>query len=148
MYRRKLTDSVSIEEMLRMRENGMSNMEIANAVGAGYSTVWKYLGADPGRGGHVSTSIPTQVINLKPRNEKPVEAAEAVYEGVLPVVNRVISLKGEYGEYEVDTKNKKVTFAVGNTVAEIGFDEWAIFAKEVAAIERNVSKIGLSPEIW
>lgn len=82
MNRRRLTDSVSIEEMLRMRENGMSNMEIANAVGAGYSTVAKYLGAGPGRGGRVSTSIPAQVINLKPRNEKPVEAAETVYEGV------------------------------------------------------------------
>lgn len=150
--KRPLTDTISVAEMMRMRESGMSNAEIARAVGAGYSTVARYLGAQPGRGGRVSASIPQQAIDIKPRverTERPVEKpTEEVYEGVLPVVNRRVSLKGEFGEYEVDQKDKKVTFAFSDMVAEISYEEWQIFAKEVTAISRHISKEGLSPEIW
>ena len=146
--KRRLTDSVSIGEMLKMRESGMSNMEIANAVGAGYSTVAKYLGAAPGRGGRVSATIPQQVIDIKPREERAAKPAEPEYEGVLPVVNRRVSLKGNFGEYEVDQLRKTVTFAISEMVAEISYEEWQIFAKEVAAINRHISTEGLSPEIW
>ena len=36
---RKLTDDVSMDELLQMRQDGMSNQEIANRLGASKATV-------------------------------------------------------------------------------------------------------------
>lgn len=45
MYKRKLSDDVSLQELQRMEESGMSRQEIANAVGADVATIRRYLGA-------------------------------------------------------------------------------------------------------
>ena len=42
--KRKIIDDVSISEMLRMREDGMSNREIAETLGCCYATVTKHIG--------------------------------------------------------------------------------------------------------
>lgn len=42
--KRKLIDDVSIAEMRKMREDGMSNQEIADALGCHYATVTKHIG--------------------------------------------------------------------------------------------------------
>ena len=142
---RSLLKEVTVDEMLAMRASGMSNREIADALGCGYSTLVKYIGPQPGRGGRVSATIQSApVVPITRKHEEPVE----VTEGVLPVVNRTISLRGEYGEYEVNTKAMTVTCAVGDSVVEIPFDKWETFAKEVAAINRNLARASLSPEIW
>lgn len=47
MFKPKLTDSVSLEELKRMRENGMTNRQIADNLGVGYSTICAYLGRQP-----------------------------------------------------------------------------------------------------
>ena len=104
---RSLLKEVSVDEMLAMRASGMSNKEIADALGCGYSTLVKYIGPQP-----------------------------------------TISLRGEYGEYEVSTKAMTVRFAVGDSVVEVPFDKWGTFAKEVAAINCNLARASLSPEIW
>lgn len=47
MKKQKLTDSVSLQELQEMRENGMTNRQIAEALDVGYSTICNYLGRQP-----------------------------------------------------------------------------------------------------
>ena len=48
MYARpKLTDSVSVEEMLTMRECGLGNAEIAKRLDTTPATIYKYIGKQP-----------------------------------------------------------------------------------------------------
>lgn len=48
MYARpKLTDSVSVEEMLTMRECGLCNAEIAKRLDTTPATIYKYIGKQP-----------------------------------------------------------------------------------------------------
>ena len=47
MRRESLSKSVSKSEMMALRESGMSNVEIANAVGACPDTILKYIGKQP-----------------------------------------------------------------------------------------------------
>lgn len=42
--KRKIIDDVSISEILKMREDGRSNQEIADALGAHYATVTRHIG--------------------------------------------------------------------------------------------------------
>lgn len=46
-HKQKITDSVSISEMLAMREQGMSNADIAKRIGCTTSAVVKYIGKQP-----------------------------------------------------------------------------------------------------
>ena len=48
--KRKIIDDVSISEMLEMREDGMSNQEIADALGCHYATVTRHIGRQGFRG--------------------------------------------------------------------------------------------------
>lgn len=48
--KRKIIDDVSISEMLKMREDGMSNQEIADALGCHYETVKRHIGRQGFRG--------------------------------------------------------------------------------------------------
>ena len=48
MYARpKLTDSVSVSELLTMREKGMSNKEIAKSLDVSPATIYAYIGKQP-----------------------------------------------------------------------------------------------------
>ena len=44
MFKRKLSDDVSLQELKRMEESGMSRQEIASAVGSDVATIRRYLG--------------------------------------------------------------------------------------------------------
>ena len=46
-HKQKITDSVSISEMLAMREQGMGNADIAKRIGCVTSAVVKYIGKQP-----------------------------------------------------------------------------------------------------
>ena len=47
MTRRRLSKDVSTSEMLRLREEGMSNRQIAAQLDVHYNTVLKYIGKEP-----------------------------------------------------------------------------------------------------
>lgn len=61
MSRRRLTDSVSVDELLKMRESGMTNSDIARALDVSYYTVLRYIGNQPGRAArHAYTPKPVK----------------------------------------------------------------------------------------
>lgn len=47
MARRRLDLDVSVQEMLRLRDEGMSNKQIAGQLDVHYRTVLKYIGKEP-----------------------------------------------------------------------------------------------------
>ena len=47
MARRRLDLDVTIQEMLRLREEGMSNKQIAAQLDVHYNTILKYIGKEP-----------------------------------------------------------------------------------------------------
>lgn len=49
MSRRRLTNSVSVDELLKMRESGMTNFDIARSLDVSVNTVRRYIGNQPGR---------------------------------------------------------------------------------------------------
>lgn len=58
--KRKIIDDISISEMLKMREDGMSNQEIADALEITSTTVRKYIGKQKSRGAYRRSSSPKQ----------------------------------------------------------------------------------------
>ena len=140
---RRLLDDVTISEMRKMRESGMNNADIAQALDVGKSTVYRYIGGQGGRGGYVTKSIPVG-ISSQPKKEPEPEG----YVGILPVVNRVTYLKGNVGEYSVDSGDKSVTMMAGDMACKMSFDELIEFAAEINAISRNLKSQRVNPEIW
>lgn len=45
--KRKLINDVSMDELLQMRKDGMSNMDIAHRTGVSKATIYRYLGPQP-----------------------------------------------------------------------------------------------------
>ena len=138
---RSILNDVSIDEMMNMRESGMTNTDIAQALGCSYQTVHKYIGAQPSRGGLYARSIHPVSKN---------EEQEPEYEPVLPVVNSVTYLSGEACEYEVDSRSKRVNIKGkgGEGAIAIGFDSIELFADEIAAICRNLKEQIIVTEMW
>ena len=51
MGRKSLLKDVSRDELLKMRESGMTNSDIANALNVSSNTIRYHIGIQPGRGG-------------------------------------------------------------------------------------------------
>lgn len=66
--RRKLTDDVDISTMLTMRRQGMSNKQIASALGVSPTTIYKYIGrkSDAVKVAHMQNRAPGYVIPPQP----------------------------------------------------------------------------------
>lgn len=54
---RRLGQDVDIHTMYHMRDQGMSNKEIAQALGVSYATVYKYIGKQERRGGDCCSAL-------------------------------------------------------------------------------------------
>lgn len=124
-----------------MRESGMTNMDIANALGVSYPTVYRVLGRQPSRGGRVAQWIPTESIKLDEPNVDE-------HDGVLPVFNRITCLQGKDAVYKVNAKEKTVSISVGDAEIKLEFAAIPGFCDELDAIKRNVTKQAVGPEIW
>lgn len=141
---RSLLKDVSVNEMRRMRDNGMTNADIAEALGCTAVTVRRYIGPQPGRnwGGYRS------------RAARPAEAAEApkaeASPACLAVTNSVVYLQGVAAEYAVDAGKRRVNFMLPGmeTFACLDFDKWPDFAREVAAVARKLDGQSVPVEMW
>lgn len=73
--RRKLLQDISVQELYRMREEGMSNQEIADAIGVTRNTIYRHIGKqDPKKKGKdqqpMTTNKMTQTEKFMSRLEK------------------------------------------------------------------------------
>lgn len=72
---RKLTDDVSMDELLQMRQDGMSNQEIANRLGASKATVYRYLGPQPEGIRYSRMKVDAPTMPAKQNEEKPAQTS-------------------------------------------------------------------------
>ena len=98
MGKRSILKDISVDELLKMREAGMSNRDIANALGICYATVLKYIGPECGRGGTIAKGINT--------------TAKAPEHLELALQNVVTKLKGQVAEYEISSADQCVNICI------------------------------------
>ena len=138
--------TVSNAELWQMRNNGMTNADIARSLGVTPATIIRHIGPQPGRnweGYKYRMGIP------EPKTTE-ASPAEHELEAVLCVINRCTYLSGKVAEYCVDAGAKAVKFKplAADGMVEISFDDWATFAREVAAIGRNLAAQRVPVEAW
>lgn len=62
MNHKRLTDSVSRDELMQMRESGMTNADIARTLDVSVQTIRNYIGNQPGRAPrHTYTPAPDRI---------------------------------------------------------------------------------------
>ncbi len=132
---------ISNSELLHMRDQGMTNQDIANALGVTCQTVRNRIGKQPQgmRGGRVARNIKTLVKPTAPV-EEPASAAFLVVE------DRTISLAGTFGSYVVYPQSQRVEFSVADNVVK--FDQLDDFINELKAISRKIPMLQRKNEVW
>lgn len=132
---RRLTD-ISKGEMLRMREQGMSNRDIAKCLDIHYATVYNYIGKQGKRMENLAAfnepkpekvELPTEETKAPP---KAVDSLEMVYEIVK-------SADGNY-KAEIDYENKCISFQ-GDTIA---FEQLAELATFIIGLTSRIQSKG------
>ena len=141
---KSLKNEVSVSELLHMREQGMTNKQIASSLDVSVNTVYRYIGRKSEavkraavQGKPCPVPNPLHLEEEKPaieramKEEKKVEKpAQKVVEGPqirsseqyetnLPVLKerRIVELQGDYCVYEVDTGDKSVIMKNGEESA-------------------------------
>ena len=146
---RKLTDDVSIGELLRMREEeGLSNYEIAQRVGVARNTIYRLIGKQPngirtpeGLRTTVNGRIDRGIAVREPKEDELIAAA-------LVMEIRVVRLIGHGTRYEVNEVNGEVLVIRNDETAfKLEREELDDFINELQAIQRHTKQ--LSPmEAW
>lgn len=131
--KRKFIDEISIDEMQKMRDAGMTNQDIANALDVSYQTVLKYIGQQPSGLRRRYIGIDTQ------RNEE--------YQPCLEVTRRVVDLKGKAATYSVRCDEITIQTNCGDSVL-IAKDQINQFISELKAIKRHIEKENNWSEMW
>lgn len=66
------------------------------------------------------------------------------------MTNSVVYLQGVAAEYAVDAGKRRVNFMLPGmeTFAQLDFDKWSDFAREVAAVARKLDGQSVPVEMW
>ena len=135
----KLTDEISIPELLKMRESGMSTSEIAESLDVSYKTICNYLGKG---GPRRQTRRAPHVQERAPMKDEPVEAC-------LKMEPSEIRLTGAYGKYEFAPDGDSISVIIdGDYFFSVPRDQLSTFIRELQAIERNIGKVKTQLEVW
>lgn len=146
---RKLLNDLSIDELLGMRNSGMTNMDIANALDISYASVYRLIGKQPAsmRASSHTADLPP---SIPPSNQVSSDGAAHEPEAALIVEDRVLRLAGLFASYRVRVKDKEIDVYVnGDSVAmTVKFDELSAFASEIMAIDRHTADLRVGCEAW
>ncbi len=140
---RKLLDDVTINELMTMREEqGMSNQDIADALGVNVQTIYNYIG-----------KMPKELYKPRTRKEPAVPAPgkveEPAPEACLVVQNRTIELHGLENTYIIDSKKGEVLVNMSDESGMIiNFDKLPALVNELRAIQRKISELTVKNEMW
>lgn len=137
-----LMREVSMSELLHMREDGMSNHEIAKALDVSYQTVLRMIGKQPS-----SLRKPAVRGFAMPVNASPVPEKEEP-EACLAVLGRSVSLKGDAGEYSLDCGADVLVIKLDGGILYVPFRKIEGLINELAAIQRNIPRVKTGNEMW
>lgn len=148
--RKKLTDSVSVDELVRMYNSGMSFGDIGNSLGVSYQTIRNYLigVVEPrARGGRCASKIPGSSLHAKSRTLENMAVQNAV-NACLVVEERTIGLVGQVGRYVVHSGEKNILCQLDDTTITLQIDAIPGFIEELKALMRNVGAMTTGCEMW
>lgn len=141
-------------ELLAMRENGMSNAEIARKLSISYNTVLNLIGRQPESTTSASRS------NAKARRQTRMDGTPAFMEvttptvkdeeparAVLAVKSSTISLCGAFMNYciSADRAMIDVETSEGRCLMQIPSDKIDLFIDELKAIKNNINDRNFKP---
>ena len=142
--RAKLTDTISVAELQKMRDTGMSNREIAESLDVSYQTICRYLGKAPKelRKPYEHKWEVTQ------KGARPI--AEQVDEPLVParlvVDSQITELVSEYHHYVVDHKSGMVE--IDNQMSML-YEDIDNFIAELTAIRKKLGESrGMALQVW
>lgn len=146
--RKRLSLDVSKDEMLGMRDTGMSNQEIADALGVNAQTVRNYIGTIPEEW-YERWGRPKCGIRGKKKTAAPAPAPEPEEETVgLVVQNKKIDLDGLFAQYCVDCKRGEILITIDGVMMMIKRANLDDFINELKALRRNLDKLTVQNEMW
>ncbi len=141
-----LHKDISQSELLSMREQGMSNSEIAEALGVGYQTILRNIGKQPreirrSRKALTKSDFLEKKMNL-PEEEAPVAC--------LAVRKSPLCLTGSVADYELDSEREKITItnAQRDYYFRLEASNLEQFIRELQAIARNIEDSKQKLEMW
>lgn len=147
--RRKLTETISVDELKSMYDNGMSVVDISNALEVSTATVYRYLrGQTNRRGGRCASRIPAKEFRVAEPKTKQDMADYNAMNACLVVEDRTINLVGEVGKYMVFTAKKCVLCDIAGATLELQFDAIPGLVEELKALGRNVGSLVGCCEMW
>ena len=127
---------VSPQEMMRMREEGMSNYEIAKSLDIAPVTVLRNIGKQP-KG--MRAPYGSRTAEKRRREAPPIVKEEEFIPASLVLESRVFNLVGAAAKYRVDDKIGTVQITVPDgTQMELKFEDVDNMIKELQAIRRKV----------
>lgn len=141
---RAITNEISYAEMLQMRQDGMSNQEIAKSLDISYNTVLRYIGRQPknvdGRqyavrpckSQHSDTTGDDKIIDLVP-----VEHAD----NALNLIERMSVYRGENATYTVCSNEMFITMEIDGQSVRLRKEALSGIAREFIAIQ-NAMAVG------
>ena len=112
--RRPLTDTISVDELKSMYDNGISVEDICNALDISKATVYRYLKGQTNRSsGRCASRIPADAFRAhKPKTVQDMANANAL-NACLAVEDRTVNLAGAVGKYTVRAAEKCVLCDIG-----------------------------------
>lgn len=144
---RSILKEISVNELQGMRDTGMSNQEIADALGINAATVRNYIGTMPEEW-YERWGRPKCGIRGKAK-AKPAPAPEPEEETVgLVVQNKKIDLDGLFARYCVDCKKGEILIEISETMVLIRWENLDDFINELKALRRNLDKLTVQNEMW
>lgn len=138
---RRLSKDVDMTTLYSMRDQGMSNQEIADTLGVSYMTILRYIGKNPNR---AKRSTPVRKAN--PTNPDPVvstkkyDQPDTVKEAALVSGDILYSMQGSVGTYEINPKEKTIRICKDR----ITYDELDTVITELRRIRDNLQNKDVS----
>lgn len=150
--RKRLTDSVSVEELIQMYENGMSFRDIGDSLGVSYQTIrthLKGLVTPRGVGGYHARRIPAETFRVQTQNADMQQMdVQNSANACMVVENKLINLEGTIGKYMVDAKSKIIVCQIAGATFDMQPDTIPALVEELKALGRNVSQMAVGCEMW
>ena len=137
---------VGIGELLRMREEGMSNQEIADSLDVGYQTILRLIGKQPAG---TRKSCPDRTPRRKVTHSETARPTQDVSaQACLVVQDRTVMLKGTFAAYEIPVRKKCVEISCEHGNVSVPFDKLDDFVAELSAIRRRLDGLRVENEMW
>lgn len=150
-----LHKDISVQELLHMREEGMTNMDIAKSLDVSYATIYRMIGSQPKElrkqreddGDAVVVSRRRVMVSYKNPNvvQSVQDEAEEEPEACLVVGDRIIRAGGTFATYDISTSESSIDIS---GKLSLKFDELDTFISELTAIKRQLPALKSSNEMW